>query len=713
MKNISIIVLVALALALVPTAQAQETCRAYTAHNSAGTQLVLEANNAEGGCEAFLPGQGLRYKSATLEVTQRPGSHRIHALIHLRAAKDVSVEKTLSAPPTATDTDNILLHSTWNVWLRIVLYDVSGPFSAKLTIQLETPMPTATPTATIPPTGACESGDFYCSYSGRGYSQTLTDLRIGGSSAGGSQLEDYVVSSHLAEPGAWRVKAWGCGSMSGSNRGLFLTIRAQADGLADTDLINSISLGSEELATMGFIYHVPIPANRELGDTDRRLVIRLNTGSGWPAEEWKECSFSFTKLENNNYNAASGTLTIYQGRQAWGGIPKYYIFPSAASAATVNISWSFDADWITTLPHGSPGTFCRSDPGAQTTLNAGNPNRTLALTAGAEFFCGGINENRQAKISITVSAYVVGPTNTPTPSRTATITPTASSTRTLQPAYTATNTRTATVSPTASSTTTPSLTVTGTRPIEAPCALNNTYEVPVAPGTVDIELIVNIRFVVADNPIFINVGSQAMEIQPGSYTWERQTATYTLYSLTQTARILICAGSAASPTLTLFVPTETAIDDVCIPADKPPIGGGNQVFPDLSIPVPTWRAIATIEITITSFITESVVITTVSTLRAGLSTPQASIKTMSAPYSAEAGAAFAATAVTNMQPALNWLAVLNPQSWQTSNNALWAIAPIVGPVIPLGIIWISSIVIRFIIWCVRWIIRIIELIPGM
>lgn len=720
MKQLSIIMLTALALALLPAPAAQaQGCNAYTQADGAGLLLILEGTNILNGCEAFLGHSNLAYLGATLEVFQRPGITSIHGNINFKTAKDQVVDKRLIAPPTASDSDAALLKSGTNIRLQLAIPD-GGTFSARLTIRLGNLTPTPTP---VPTPGACGAGDFYCDYSGRGYSQTLTGLRIGGSSAGGSQTEDYVVSSHLAEPGAWRVKAWGCGSMSGSNRGLFLTIRAQADGLADTDLINSIPLGSEELATTGFIYHVPIPANRELGDTDRRLVLRLNTGSGWPADEFEECNFSFTKLENNNYNASSGTLTIYQGRQAWGGIPKYYIFPSAASAATVNISWSFDADWITTLPHGSPTTFCRSEPGAQTTLNAGNPVRTLALTAGAEFFCGGTNENRQAKIVITISSYVAGPTNTATASRTATITPTPSTTRTLAPAYTRTptqptNTRTNTLTPSASNTST--ATVTGTRPVEAPCALSVTHNIPVAPGTATIKLSLGIQFVVADNPVFVNM-STAVEIVPGTYTWSEQTADYTFYSLTGPARVLVCTATAATATMTAsrtITPIGTGTtDEYCFPATAVPIDDVNPALPDLGLIMPSWTPTVMISITTTAMTTTiaisvTAVIGLISTVETGIISPAARIQTAVAPYSWESGETTGASWAARLDPVLQWLAILNPDNpaWATAGGPLWALSPVLIYLLPIVIVLLAVALLLFVLWLAQLLLAALQLI---
>lgn len=710
------IILVALALGLglglVPTAQAQETCRTYMQYSGSGTQLVLEANKAEGGCEAFLPGGGMTYKGATLEVFERPGSSRINGFVNMRVAKGVNVEKSLVAPPTASDTDSLPLSDTQNVQLRIILFDVAGTFSAKLTVTLGPPMPTSTP---VGGTGGCGPGDFYCEYSGLYYTAQWDNLKVGGSEEGGSQTEIYPLGSHVAEPGAWLIRVWGCGSLPGTNRALSIAF-LDNDGRDLGSLVVSGEIQTK-LANSGLILHVPIPRDwdKYREDTARELYFRMSVGSFWPGSQAQYCSLYMRKIANNNFTRTDSgqELTVYTGRIGWGdgGLSYYYDFDSAAADGSTTMTVENDENWFETMIPGSTGAQCRSGNASSVVLN-GNGTANINLRAFARFYCAAAGPVTMSRIKVTIGPYVVGASPTPSATRTATITPTPSATRTLQPASTATNTRTATVSPTASATNTPTLTVTGTRPIEAPCALHTTYNVPVAPGTVEIRLSIGIRFVVSDNPVFINVGSQAMEMLPGTYTWESESDIYTLYSLTDLARVLVCAGSAATPTLQ-FVPTETTIEDVCIPADRPPIGGGNQVFPDLSIPIPTWRPVATVEITITSGITNSVIITTVAQLRAGLSTPQAAIQTMAAPYSADSGIAFAATATTNMQPALNWFSVLNPQSWETSNNALWAIAPVVGPVIPLGVVWISTIIIRFIIWCVRWIIRIIELIPGM
>jgi hypothetical protein len=281
--------------------------------------------------------------------------------------------------------------------------------------------------------------------------------------------------------------------------------------------------------------------------------------------------------------------------------------------------------------------------------------------------------------------------------------------------------------PTATSTTTP------TRPA-LPCAVADSIGVPVSPGTASLPLRPGTRFVVAQAAIFINVGAQAREIGQGNYQWDLGTGPFTSYSLTVAAIVYICVDATPTTTATLL-PTDTpgavgiGPTPVCV-ALSPTATVLTFSMPDLSISIPTLRPIAsptmtgtiTATITATTSISMTAIVAFVGTFSASISTPAAAISTASAGYSWQVGQNTAATAGAVMQPAVAWLAVLNPNNaaWSSSGGPLWAIAPMVLPVLPIIIIVISVALARFFLWILNWIlkfidliIKIVELIPFM
>lgn len=154
---------------------------------------------------------------------------------------------------------------------------------------------------------------------------------------------------------------------------------------------------------------------------------------------------------------------------------------------------------------------------------------------------------------------------------------------------------------------------------------------------------------------------------------------------------------------------------VVVPAPVANLGPG----PDLAIVIPTLRTLPTVTATVT--ISATVIVAAVDELHDGISTPAAGLKTATAQYSWDAGAATATEWAETMTPALSWLAILNPANvgWVTAGGPLWALQPLLGPVLPLLGVALLVVFGRFCLWLVAWllklidlVIKLIELIPG-
>jgi hypothetical protein len=143
-------------------------------------------------------------------------------------------------------------------------------------------------------------------------------------------------------------------------------------------------------------------------------------------------------------------------------------------------------------------------------------------------------------------------------------------------------------------------------------------------------------------------------------------------------------------------------------------------MPALAIAVPTLKILPTITTTVQISLT--VVIGAVGTLQAGLQTPAAMVSTAGAQFSYASGQNMAATVQAGMTPALSWLALVNPMhpQWQIEGGPLWALAPLLQPISPiiamlaLVVVWQLAIaLVRFALILADWLVKIIELIPGM
>lgn len=283
---------------------------------------------------------------------------------------------------------------------------------------------------------------------------------------------------------------------------------------------------------------------------------------------------------------------------------------------------------------------------------------------------------------------------------------------------TPTRTPTATSTPTSTPTSTASPTITPTPPV-LPCAVADPIGIPVAPGTAQLQLVAGARFVVAGAPVYLNVGTTARAINPGNYVWELAAGSYTAYSLTEPATVWLCLEATATPTAT-YLATATI-------AATPPLEGPPACYnvsptptvvryslPDLAIVVPTLRPYGTPTTTVTSTATLSTtaLVAFVATIEAGIATPAAAIETASAGYNWSAGAELSSTVAARAQPGLEWMAILNPNAaaWSSAGGPLWALSPMLMPVLPIIAFGIVVVFIRLFLYIIGGLVRLIELV---
>ena len=128
-----------------------------------------------------------------------------------------------------------------------------------------------------------------------------------------------------------------------------------------------------------------------------------------------------------------------------------------------------------------------------------------------------------------------------------------------------------------------------------------------------------------------------------------------------------------------------------------------------------------ITITATPGLSLTAIVAFFATVEAGMATPGQALQTAVANYSWQAGSNLSATTVARAQPALAWLSVLNPAApaWQAEGGPLWALQPLIGPVLPIVGILFTVLIAQFALWLTGWllklfdvVIKLIELIPG-
>jgi hypothetical protein len=172
--------------------------------------------------------------------------------------------------------------------------------------------------------------------------------------------------------------------------------------------------------------------------------------------------------------------------------------------------------------------------------------------------------------------------------------------------------------------------------------------------------------------------------------------------------------ATATPTGSVLEPAECVEPITSTQAAR--LGG----LPALAVELPTFEPVQ--PVTATVVISVAVVSETLDSMFTGMITPQMQIQTATAGYSWEQGHATVQGWSVWLQPALDWLAIVNPSSpaWTNEGTYLWALSPVLLPLAPLLIAGVVVVVVRYWFWfldmfqrVIEFIIKLIELIPGM
>lgn len=190
-------------------------------------------------------------------------------------------------------------------------------------------------------------------------------------------------------------------------------------------------------------------------------------------------------------------------------------------------------------------------------------------------------------------------------------------------------------------------------------------------------------------------------------------------TLTVTATPTATTTATATGTSASFPSVPTVSPGVIVTPMPAPTSIDSGQLPDLSITLPT---LVTLQCpTATIVIAGTAVIGIVQTVQASVQTPAAAMQTASAPYSWQGGQSVAVSWTVQMGPALTWLAIINPANtgWGIVGGPLWALAPLLLPVMPIVGVGLIMIFIRFFLWVSAWflklldqVFKLIELIPG-
>jgi hypothetical protein len=144
--------------------------------------------------------------------------------------------------------------------------------------------------------------------------------------------------------------------------------------------------------------------------------------------------------------------------------------------------------------------------------------------------------------------------------------------------------------------------------------------------------------------------------------------------------------------------------------------------PDLGIVVPTFAPLPVLTSTMVISMPVDVVSTTLHTTMDAMETPHTAIMSATADYSWERGMQTAAEWGVYIEPAVSWLAVVNPQhaAWTEPGSPLWALAPILLPLAPALLVGLLVVLSRYWLFFAEWfrriidmVIKLIEMIPGM
>ncbi len=135
-------------------------------------------------------------------------------------------------------------------------------------------------------------------------------------------------------------------------------------------------------------------------------------------------------------------------------------------------------------------------------------------------------------------------------------------------------------------------------------------------------------------------------------------------------------------------------------------------MPDLALVLPTIRPLPTLFATIE--ISAHVMIDVVQTAQSAIETPMRALETSTANYDWEGGELLSQTAVANVEPGMEWVVLLNPNApaWTEEGSVLWALAPFLGPLMPIISISLLVVIAQFFLWVLKWLLRLLDIIFG-
>jgi hypothetical protein len=196
----------------------------------------------------------------------------------------------------------------------------------------------------------------------------------------------------------------------------------------------------------------------------------------------------------------------------------------------------------------------------------------------------------------------------------------------------------------------------------------------------------------------------------------------------QSFRMIACPPSDV-PTPTMQpsptgMPTATPTGQVLAPADcVEPITSTQAArlgaVPGLAVELPTFEPLNWV--TATVVITVDQALDVVSSTESLLGTPVAMMQTATVSYTWEGGQQLGAEWGGMIQPALEWLAVVNPThpAYSLEGHPLWALAPVLVGLLPVILFSVVVVFVRFFFWILDWlrklielVFQVIELIPG-
>jgi hypothetical protein len=242
------------------------------------------------------------------------------------------------------------------------------------------------------------------------------------------------------------------------------------------------------------------------------------------------------------------------------------------------------------------------------------------------------------------------------------------------------------------------------------------------------------------------IGSSTDPFPGGVYTWNQPDGTYTFKGLSKTIYVDVCTTSAAEQATTTNtpiiwptpIPTDTPkptatpdLGDSTPPPDEPPGAPGEEgepddcveavnpptanlsPLPDLAIEVPTLKTLP--EITATVELSAQVLIDGIGTVQDTILTPASDVISASNYFDFENGQIMAKTVTGYIQPSLEWLSLTNPDNvgYQSEGGALWALAPVIKPVLPIIAFSLFVVFVRFFLFLFNWFLKLIDIIINL